>query len=52
MLYGLGFIILLMSTCVESESVLAPLAVAIIGIGLMMLGTNGKEKGHNGTNGR
>ena len=43
MLYGLGFIILLMSTCVESESVLVPLAVAIIGIGLMMLGTNRRE---------
>jgi Ca2+/Na+ antiporter len=43
MLYGLGFIILLMSTCMESESVLVPLTVAIIGIGLMMLGTNRRE---------
>lgn len=49
MLYGLGIIILLMSTCVVSESVLVPLAVAVIGIGLMMLGSNGKE---NKTNGR
>lgn len=43
MLYGLGFIILLLSTCVVSESVLVPLGVAVIGIGLMMLG---KERGN------
>lgn len=48
MLYGIGIIVLLLSTCVVSESVLVPLGVAVIGIGLMMLGSNGKEK----TNGR
>lgn len=41
MLFGLGFIILLASTCVECESVLVPTVIAVIGIGLMMLG---KEK--------
>ena len=49
MLYGLGLIVLLLSTCVVSESVLVPLGVAVVGIGLMMLGSNRKE---NGTNGR
>lgn len=48
MLYGLGFIVLLLSTCVVSESVLVPLGVAIIGIGLMVLGSNGRENEHNG----
>lgn len=43
MLFGLGFIILLLSTCVVSESVLVPFVMAIIGIGLMMLGTNRRE---------
>lgn len=49
MLYGLGLIVLLLSTCVVSESVLVPLGVAVVGIGLMMLGSKRKE---NGTNGR
>ena len=49
MLYGLGFIILLLSTCVVSESVLVPLGAAVIGIGLILLGTKREE---NGTNGR
>ena len=48
MLFGLGFIILLLSTCVASESVLVPLGVAVIGIGLMVLGSNGRENEHNG----
>lgn len=43
MLFGLGFIILLLSTCVVSETVLVPFVMAIIGIGLMMLGTNRRE---------
>lgn len=43
MLFGLGFIILLLSTCVVSESVLVPFVMAIIGIGLILLGTNGRE---------
>ena len=49
MLLGLGFIILLLSTCVVSESVLVPLGVAVIGIGLMAIGNKREE---NGTNGR
>ena len=48
MLFGLGFIILLLSTCVVSESVLVPFVMAIIGIGLMVLGSNGRENEHNG----
>ena len=52
MLYGLGLIVLLLSTCVVSESVLVPLGVAVVGIGLMMLGSNRRENEHNGTNGR
>lgn len=48
MLFGLGFIILLLSTCVVSESVLVPLGVAVIGIGLMMLGNKREENGNNG----
>jgi hypothetical protein len=49
MLFGLGFIILLLSTCVVSESVLVPVVVALIGIGLMTIGNKREE---NGTNGR
>lgn len=47
MLFGLGFIILLMSTCVVSESVLVPFVMAIIGIALMVLG-NKREETKNG----
>ena len=49
MLFGLGFIILLLSTCVVSESVFVPAIVALIGIGLMTIGNKREE---NGTNGR
>lgn len=49
MLFGLGFIILLLSTCVVSESVFVPVIVALIGIGLMTIGNKREE---NGTNGR
>lgn len=45
MLYRLGFIVLFLSTAVESDSVLAPLVVATIGIVLMAIG-NGKESKH------
>lgn len=38
MLLGLGFIILLLSTCVVSESLLVPIIMATIGIGLMTIG--------------
>lgn len=48
MLYGLGFIVLLLSTCVVSESVLVPCGMAIIGITLMMLGKRREENEHNG----
>lgn len=48
MLFGLGFIILLLSACVVSESILVPAIVALIGIGLMTIG----NREENGTNGR
>ena len=48
MLFGLGFVILLLSTCVVSESVLVPAIVALIGIGLMAIGNKREENG-NGT---
>ena len=48
MLFGLGFIVLLLSACVVSESVLVPFVMAIIGIGLMMLGSKRRENEHNG----
>lgn len=38
MLYGLGMVILFISCAVESESVLVPIAVALVGITLMMIG--------------
>ena len=47
MLFGLGFIILLLSTCVVSESVLVPFVMAIIGIALMVFG-NKREETKNG----
>ena len=49
MLFGLGFIVLLLSTCVVSDSVLMPAIVALIGIGFMTIGNKREE---NGTNGR
>lgn len=50
MLFGLGFIILLLSACVVSESVLVPAIVALIGIGLMTIGNKREENGNG--NGR
>lgn len=50
MLFGLGFIILLLSACVVSESVLVPVFVALIGIGLMAIGNKREENGNG--NGR
>ena len=46
MLYGIGLIILLLSASFVGGSVLVPIAVAIIGISLMMFGrrpANGKQ---------
>lgn len=51
MLFGLGFMILLLSTCVVSESVLVPFVMAIIGIGLMLVSKR-RENEHNGNDGR
>ena len=50
MLYGLGFVILLLSACVVSESVIVPAIVALIGIGLMAIGNKREENGNG--NGR
>ena len=50
MLFGLGFVILLLSACVVSESVIVPAIVALIGIGLMAIGNNREENGNG--NGR
>ena len=50
MLFGLGFIILLLSACVVSDSVLVPAVVALIGIGLMTIGNKREENGNG--NGR
>ena len=38
MLYGLGLILLLLSCAVESESLIVPMVVAVIGIALMCIG--------------
>jgi hypothetical protein len=50
MLFGLGFVILLLSACVVSDSVLVPAVVALIGIGLMAIGNKREENGNG--NGR
>lgn len=50
MLFGLGFVILLLSACVVSDSVLVPVMVALIGIGLMTIGNKREENGNG--NGR
>ena len=43
MLYGIGIIVLLFATAIESESLIVPLAVAFIGITLMAIGGNDGE---------
>ena len=50
MLFGLGFVILLLSACMVSESVIVPFMVALIGIGLMTIGNKREENGNG--NGR
>lgn len=38
MLYGIGIVILLLSCAVESESLIVPVIVALVGIVLMSIG--------------
>lgn len=45
MLYGLGIVLLLMSGAFAGGSTLVPVAVAALGIGLMMMGRK-PEGGH------
>lgn len=44
MLYGLGIILLLMSGAFVGGSTVVPVAVAALGIGLMMVGRKPKAK--------
>jgi hypothetical protein len=43
MLYGIGLILLLFSCAVESETLIAPIVVALVGVALMVIG--GKRDG-------
>ena len=44
MLYGIGLMMILLTTAVESESLMVPLVMVVIGITLMAIGggNNGK----------
>jgi len=47
MLYGLGLVILLLSMSFVGGSAVVPVAIAVVGIGLMMIGRrprNGKTR--------
>lgn len=44
MLYGIGLVLLLLSCAVESESLIVPVVVAVIGIALMCIGGDKKNE--------
>lgn len=44
MLYGIGLVLLLLSCAVESESLIVPVVVAVIGIVLMCIGGDEKNE--------
>ena len=43
MLYGIGIVLLLCSCMVESESLVVPVVMALVGIALMMIGRRPKR---------